>query len=276
MAKAVAAAMHARQNAAARPPTSDPATKTGPVENKIMPIVVAVSPRLNADVSIRTSVTGSPLPHRLSGLIGFAHRAAWWAGRPRPPWTRYTPSGWPQTNYSNAQRGRQPTPEEVWLEAIVNAVIHRSYSVAGDHIRIDVLDDRIEVTSPGRFPGLSASKDPLAAMRFARNPRIARIFAELGWAQELGEGIRRMVASMRTAGLPAPVYQQTSETVTVVLTSTMIDPDVTRQLSPGWQDIVAALLQTGALRTGDVEELLDVTRPTAVRRPRQLEESGIA
>lgn len=43
-------------------------------------------------------------------------------------------------------------PEHAWLEGIVNAVVHRSYSLAGDHVRVDVLDDRIEITSPGRFP----------------------------------------------------------------------------------------------------------------------------
>ncbi len=44
-------------------------------------------------------------------------------------------------------------PTDAWLEAVVNAVVHRSYSMSGDHIRVDVFDDRIEVESPGAFPG---------------------------------------------------------------------------------------------------------------------------
>ena len=40
-------------------------------------------------------------------------------------------------------------------EGLVNAVVHRSYSMAGDHIRIELFDDRIEIHSPGRFPGLA-------------------------------------------------------------------------------------------------------------------------
>ena len=43
-------------------------------------------------------------------------------------------------------------PEDVWLEAVVNAVVHRSYSNVGDHIHVEVYDDRIEVESPGRVP----------------------------------------------------------------------------------------------------------------------------
>lgn len=45
-------------------------------------------------------------------------------------------------------------PEDAWLEGVVNAAVHRSYSLGGDHIHVDVFDDRIEIESPGRFPGL--------------------------------------------------------------------------------------------------------------------------
>ena len=36
-------------------------------------------------------------------------------------------------------------PRDAWLEGLVNAVIHRSYSISGDHIRIEIFDDRIEI-----------------------------------------------------------------------------------------------------------------------------------
>jgi len=166
-------------------------------------------------------------------------------------------------------------PEDAWLESIVNAVIHRSYSFGGDHIRVEVFDDRIEVSNPGRFPGLAEASDPRDAMRFARNPRIARVCTEQGWAQELGEGIRRMFDEMALFGLPAPSYQQTSGAVRVVLTATAVDPGVAEQLPAGWHDVIAALRQTGRLRTGEVAELLDVTRPTAIRRLRQMEKLGV-
>ncbi|NOX21995.1 MAG: transcriptional regulator [Actinobacteria bacterium] len=166
-------------------------------------------------------------------------------------------------------------PEGAWIEALVNAVIHRSYSIGGDHIRVEIFDDRIEVTNPGRFPGLAESTDPREAMRFARNPRVARVCTELGWAQELGEGIRRMFDEMHRAGLPSPAYHQSSGGVRVTLTTAAVDPEVATQLSPGWQDILAALGQAGRLRTGDVEELLGIARPTAIRRLRQLESFGL-
>ena len=46
-------------------------------------------------------------------------------------------------------------PEDAWLEGPVNAVVHRSYSLAGDHIRVDIFDDRMEIHSPEDFPASS-------------------------------------------------------------------------------------------------------------------------
>ena len=111
----------------------------------------------------------------------------------------------------------EPIPEEAWLEALVNAVIHRAYSNFGDHTRLTVFDDRVEVASPGRFPGIVRSEDLTGVRRFARNPRIARVMAELSYGQELGEGLRRMVAAMAAAGKPSPRIEQSDGGVTVTL-----------------------------------------------------------
>ncbi len=100
-------------------------------------------------------------------------------------------------------------PEPVWLEALVNAIIHRSYSIHGDHIRLTVFDDRIEVFSPGGFPGLITLGDLTNVPRLARNPRIARVMAELSYGQKLGEGLRRMVALMEDSGRRRPIVEET-------------------------------------------------------------------
>lgn len=43
-------------------------------------------------------------------------------------------------------------PEEALREALVNAVIHRDYSLTGSPVLLEVFDDRIDVTSPGTLP----------------------------------------------------------------------------------------------------------------------------
>jgi ATP-dependent DNA helicase RecG len=166
-------------------------------------------------------------------------------------------------------------PEDAWLEGVVNAAVHRSYSLAGDHIRVEIFDDRIEITSPGRFPGLVDLRDPLRATRFARNPRIARVCADLQFGQELGEGIRRMFEEMRRAGLEDPIYTQTSASVTLTLSAEPVDRELLARLPQEARLITTALRSADRLSTGEVAEMLGVTRPTAARRLQALQEAGL-
>lgn len=166
-------------------------------------------------------------------------------------------------------------PEDAWLEGIVNAAVHRSYSSAGDHIRAEIFDDRVEISSPGRFPGLVDLSEPLEATRFARNPRIARVCADLNYGQELGEGIRRMFEEMRSAGLNDPIYRQTSGSVRLTLLAEPVDRRLEARLPENARRITAALREAERLSTGEVAELLDVSRPVAQRELAALKEAEI-
>jgi ATP-dependent DNA helicase RecG len=166
-------------------------------------------------------------------------------------------------------------PGDAWLEGIVNAAIHRSYSVVGDHIRVEIFDDRIEISSPGRFPGLVDLSHPLETTRFARNPRIARVCADLSLGQELGEGIRRMFEEMRQAGLTDPVYRQTSGSVELQLLAEPVDRQLEERLPEHARAITRTLRSVGRMSTGEVKDALGVSRPVVQRELNVLKEAGI-
>jgi ATP-dependent DNA helicase RecG len=166
-------------------------------------------------------------------------------------------------------------PRDAWLEGLVNAAIHRSYSIIGDHVRIEIFDDRIEVESPGRFPGISDISNPLKVTRFARNPRIARVCADLSFGQELGEGIRRIFEEMRLAGLADPEYRQTSGSVRLVLESTPIDVELESRLPPGARDLVRIVREAGRISTGDLVASSGYSRPVVVKQLNALKDVGL-
>jgi ATP-dependent DNA helicase RecG len=166
-------------------------------------------------------------------------------------------------------------PQDAWLEAVVNAVIHRSYSISGDHVRVEIFDDRVEVESPGRFPGIADTNNPLQITRFARNPRIARVCADLHFGQELGEGIRRMFEEMRLAGLADPVYHQTSGSVRLMLTFAPVDRELEERLPAGARDLVRIVREAGPASTGELVEASGRSRPVVLRQLRALEEAGV-
>lgn len=166
-------------------------------------------------------------------------------------------------------------PEDAWLEGLVNAAVHRSYSLGGDHIRIEIFSDRIEIESPGRFPGVFNPANPMGAPRYARNPRIARVCADQNFGQELGEGIRRMFEEMRLAGLADPLYEQTQASVRLTLLAEPVDRRLEARLPRGTRAIMAALRDAGQLSTGEVAEKIGVSRVTTSERLKKLRAAGM-
>ncbi len=168
-------------------------------------------------------------------------------------------------------------PRDAWMEGLVNAVVHRSYSMMGDHIRVEIFPHRIEISSPGRFPGLVDPSSPLTISRYARNPRIARVCADLGITRELGEGIKRIFHEMQRRGLADPVYRQHASSVTLILKAAdAVDPRVLNRLTKSGRRVLNILRAEGRpLGTGQIAELSGIARPTAKRALETLAKAGL-
>lgn len=98
-------------------------------------------------------------------------------------------------------------PEFAWQEGIVNAVTHRDYSIKGEHIKVIMYDDRLEILSPGKLPNI-VNINNLKHTRYSRNPKIARILSEFGWVKELNEGIKRIYKEMSEYFLDEPKFTE--------------------------------------------------------------------
>ncbi len=106
-------------------------------------------------------------------------------------------------------------PEFVWDEAIVNALVHRSYSFQNVPIFIKMFDDHLEVISPGDYP---LGVRPGYFIHNPRNPNLMEAMRSLQHVKMTQEGTRRMFQLMREAGLPEPEYSPPGlPTVKVVL-----------------------------------------------------------
>lgn len=101
-------------------------------------------------------------------------------------------------------------PEFAWLEGIVNALTHRDYSQKGEHIKVIMYDDRLEILSPGKLPNIVDLKN-MKHTRYSRNPIIARVLSELGWVKELNEGVKRIYEEMERFFLKAPEYSEPND-----------------------------------------------------------------
>jgi ATP-dependent DNA helicase RecG len=99
-------------------------------------------------------------------------------------------------------------PLEALKEILVNAVVHRDYSL-NDDIHVRIFDNRIEVQSPGKLPGYMSIEN-LYSERFSRNPNIVRMLHNLPNPvnHDIGEGLDTAKNELKKAGLVDPVFEE--------------------------------------------------------------------
>lgn len=97
-------------------------------------------------------------------------------------------------------------PSEALKEILVNAVIHRDYSL-NDDIHVRIFDNRIEIQSPGKLPGYMTIPT-LYSERFSRNPNIVRMLHNLPNPvnHDIGEGLDTAKNELKKAGLIDPIF----------------------------------------------------------------------
>lgn len=94
-------------------------------------------------------------------------------------------------------------PKKAVREALLNAFVHRNYHISSP-IKIGIWADRIEIFSPGSFPGPIDVNNLRAGRSYIRNPHICKIFREAGYIEKLGSGFIVMLDSYRTYQLSPP------------------------------------------------------------------------
>ena len=90
-------------------------------------------------------------------------------------------------------------PERAYLEALVNALIHRNYFELGSEVHIDIFDDRLEIYSPGgMIDGTTLEgKDLMSIPSRRRNPVLADIFSRLNFMERRGSGFKKILTAYR-------------------------------------------------------------------------------
>ena len=89
-------------------------------------------------------------------------------------------------------------PESVIREVVVNALVHRDYSIVGTDIMLAIFSDRLEITSPGRLPNTITTDGMKAGARYARNQTLVNIMRDYGYADAIGMGVRnKIIPGMR-------------------------------------------------------------------------------
>lgn len=94
-------------------------------------------------------------------------------------------------------------------ELIINALVHRDYSIHTDSapITIRMYSDRLEIENPGGLYGRMTLDRLGKVSADTRNPAIANAMEILGETENRYSGIPTIIHAMEEYGLPAPVFE---------------------------------------------------------------------
>lgn len=171
---------------------------------------------------------------------------------------------------------------ELLREGIVNALVHRDYSIEGAKCQVIAYPDKIVVMSPG-FPVDPITIEQLQAFdapMLSRNPVLHFVFAKMKLAEERGLGLKSMKSRASAAGLPLPSYAYKAPYVVLTLyrEAKAAIPESRRnilaQLSEaertGWDWLATRDLVT----TAEYQKAMDVPNRTAKNHLKKLTKLG--
>jgi ATP-dependent DNA helicase RecG len=137
-------------------------------------------------------------------------------------------------------------------EALVNALVHRDYSVDGGAVSIAMFDDRLEIWSTGRLPeGLTPEKLKGEHESILRNRKIAGVFHRRGLVERWGRGTNKIIEEASKAGCPEPGFEEVAGSFVVrfraaeaaVPETPQVTPRITPQIAPQITPQVVAVLE---------------------------------
>ena len=152
--------------------------------------------RLSSDDLVHAERLGGPVSDQIDAGIAFVARFMQPSSDKRPT-TRTAPA----------------YDLEVIDEAIVNAVAHRDYAIAGSKIRLFLFADRLELYSPGKLPNTITIED-MPYRTFTRNQLLVSFLSRLRskrtgqvFLESRGEGVRKILEDGEVHSGRPPKYE---------------------------------------------------------------------
>jgi len=169
---------------------------------------------------------------------------------------------------------RPQYPFDALREGLINAIVHRDYSVFSGGMSVGVYPNRIEIWNTGRLPeGLRVIDLKRNHPSLPANPDMAHVFYLRGIIERVGRGTLKIVEQCQSAGLPTPVWDASPTGITLVFRSKRT---VKRKLNPRQAALLQKLQPGQTLKPADYYEEMGstVSQRQAQRDLTSLESGG--
>ena len=168
-------------------------------------------------------------------------------------------------------------PEVAIREILANAIIHRNYHIKSP-IKIAIYENRVEIFSPGSFPGPINQQNLTMGFTFLRNPAIAKVFRELGVIEMMGTGFITVFQSYKDANLKTPEVIEAENYVKCILPRATVNREYKNKYEESEteiRDILSLFTAASEISISDIIDRLRISRSTAARRIAMMIQGGL-
>lgn len=145
-------------------------------------------------------------------------------------------------------------------EVLMNALLHRNYYLKAP-IKIAIYANRIEIFSPGAFPGPMDPNDLQTGITYTRNIAIAKILWECRYIEKMGSGFITLFESYEAAGLATPDVIEGTNFIKCILYR---ERKVT-EMNDDHARVLKLLQQFDEITRSDIVTRLNIPKTTAGR-----------
>src|SRR3990172_4702448 len=165
-------------------------------------------------------------------------------------------------------------PEGALREALINAVIHRSYM--GAHTQLKVYPDRLNLWNIGGLPA-SIRIDDLKKWHSSkpRNDFLADVFFKAGMIEAWGRGTIKIIDECKKAGLPEPEFREEFGGFSVAFRKERLGEKVGERLSINQRKIVKFIIKKPAISAKELSGLIGISQRKIEENIAKLKVTGI-
>jgi serine/threonine protein kinase len=116
-------------------------------------------------------------------------------------------------------------PKQALRELIANAMVHQNFAIDGTSLRIEMYNDRVEISNPG-VPEIPT--DRFIDEDLSRNEQLAELMRRLGVCERKGSGVDKVVDAAEVFQLPAPDFRVGNVRTTSVMFAHQEFTDMTK------------------------------------------------
>jgi ATP-dependent DNA helicase RecG len=164
-------------------------------------------------------------------------------------------------------------PEIAIRELVANALIHQDFTISGAGPMVEIFDDRIEITNPGKslIDTLRMMDEPPRS----RNESLAALMRRMNMCEERGSGIDKVIFAIEFYQLPAPKFVANTESIVVTLYASQLlrDMDKEARIRACYQHACLKRISNESLTNTSLRERLNIDEGNAAQATRIITET---